>query len=239
MSQLSNPSIEVVSGVTVEVRFPGPQGPQGPQGPPGTGGGGDIATDLIWDAKGDLAVGTGSDAAQRLAVGTVNDQVLVVDSATTTGLKWKQLAAGDLADFSTAVEAELIANLPTDANGALDIAQESTLQTALLALDDKADDNHDHGNLNNDGTIGTTAGLPVVTGTGGAIDTLSLGTAGQVLKVNSGATGVEFGTVSGTGSVATDTLWDAKGDLAVGTGADTASRLAVGSNGQVLTADST
>lgn len=46
-------------------------------------------------------------------------------------------------------------------------------------------------------------------------------------------------TISGTGSVATDTIWDAKGDLAVATGADAASRLAVGSNGQVLTADST
>lgn len=43
---------------------------------------------------------------------------------------------------------------------------------------------------------------------------------------------------SGGGSVATDTIWDAKGDLAVGTGANTASRLAVGTNGQVLTADS-
>lgn len=40
------------------------------------------------------------------------------------------------------------------------------------------------------------------------------------------------------GSVATATLWDAKGDLAVATGADAAARLPVGSNNQVLTADS-
>lgn len=38
--------------------------------------------------------------------------------------------------------------------------------------------------------------------------------------------------------LAGDTLWDAKGDLAVGLAADTATRLAVGSDGQVLTADS-
>ncbi len=38
--------------------------------------------------------------------------------------------------------------------------------------------------------------------------------------------------------VATDSIWDAKGDLAVGTGANTASRLAVGTNGQILVADS-
>jgi hypothetical protein len=40
------------------------------------------------------------------------------------------------------------------------------------------------------------------------------------------------------GAIATDTLWDAKGDLAVGTGSDTASRLAVGTDGKVLTAAS-
>lgn len=45
-------------------------------------------------------------------------------------------------------------------------------------------------------------------------------------------------TVTATGSVAADTIWDAKGDLAVGTGADTAAKLSVGSNDQVLIADS-
>ena len=44
---------------------------------------------------------------------------------------------------------------------------------------------------------------------------------------------------SSTGSVNTDTIWDTKGDLAVATAADTAQKLAVGSNTQVLTADST
>jgi hypothetical protein len=46
-------------------------------------------------------------------------------------------------------------------------------------------------------------------------------------------------TSAGSGDVATDTIWDAKGDLAVASGADAASRLGVGSNGQVLTADNT
>jgi hypothetical protein len=52
---------------------------------------------------------------------------------------------------------------------------------------------HVHGNLSNTGTLGSTSGLPVVTTTSGAITTLPLGTSNQVLKVNSGATGVEFG----------------------------------------------
>lgn len=51
------------------------------------GGSGAVATDAIWDAKGDLAVGSGADAADNLTVGS-NDQVLVADSAQTLGVKW-------------------------------------------------------------------------------------------------------------------------------------------------------
>jgi len=48
---------------------------------------GDVATDAIWDAKGDLAVGTGANTASKLTVGT-NGYVLTADSAESTGLKW-------------------------------------------------------------------------------------------------------------------------------------------------------
>jgi hypothetical protein len=44
---------------------------------------------------------------------------------------------------------------------------------------------------------------------------------------------------AGGGSVATDALWDAAGDLAVGSGANTAARLAIGTDGQKLTSDGT
>lgn len=51
------------------------------------GGGGSVATDAIWDAKGDLAVGTGADTAAKLTVGT-NGQGIFADSAASTGLRW-------------------------------------------------------------------------------------------------------------------------------------------------------
>ncbi|CAB4149356.1 hypothetical protein UFOVP540_7 [uncultured Caudovirales phage] len=74
-----------------------------------------------------------------------------------------------------------------------------------------------------------------------AIDTsmvdLKGGTTGQVLSKAS-ATDMDFSWVTdATGIPAT--IFDAKGDIIAATAADTASRLAVGTNGQVLTADST
>lgn len=53
-----------------------------------SGGSGSVATDTIWDAKGDIAVATGADAAARLAVGTNFRDRLVPDSSQTSGLLW-------------------------------------------------------------------------------------------------------------------------------------------------------
>jgi hypothetical protein len=63
--------------------------------------------------------------------------------------------------------------------------------------------------------------------------------AGDITGVTAG-TGISGGGTSGTVTVTNSmaTAIDAKGDLVVGTAADTFSRLAVGTNGQILTADS-
>ena len=65
------------------------------------------------------------------------------------------------------------------------------------------------------------------------------GATGDIEGVTAG-TGISGGGTSGTVTITNSmaTAIDAKGDLVVGTGADTFSRLAVGTNGQVLTADS-
>lgn len=64
--------------------------------------------------------------------------------------------------------------------------------------------------------------------------------AGDIAGVTAG-TGISGGGTSGTVTITNSmaTTIDAKGDLIAGTGADAFDRLAVGTNGQVLTADST
>ena len=87
----------------------------------------------------------------------------------------------------------------------------------------------------------TLADLPISTATQTAInakqDTLVSWTNIKTVNGNS-LLGSGDVTISGSWSVATDSIWDAKWDLAVGTGANTASRLAVGTNWQILVADS-
>lgn len=54
----------------------------------GTGGAGNVATDALWDAAGDIAVGTGPNTATRLPVGTAG-QVLTADPAgPSPNVKW-------------------------------------------------------------------------------------------------------------------------------------------------------
>lgn len=61
-------------------------------------------------------------------------------------------------------------------------------------------------------------------------------TSNQVIKWNSGSSQWEPAT-DATGSVATDAIWDTKGDISVATGADAAVKLPVGSDGQQIYAD--
>jgi len=81
---------------------------------------------------------------------------------------------------------------------------------------------------------GTTLGdLAYSSATANTNTRLGIGSTGQVLTVASGVP--SWATSSGLSA----TIFDAKGDIIAATAADTASRLAVGSNTQILMADST
>jgi len=119
-----------------------------------------IATDSIWDAKGDLAAGTGANTSIRLAVGS-NGQFLKANSATSSGLEWATIAGGgdllaanNLSDVASAATSRsnlglaigsnvqaYDANLGDLAGGALtgvssiDSTSETTLESALDLAD--------------------------------------------------------------------------------------------------------
>lgn len=84
-------------------------------------------------------------------------------------------------------------------------------------------------------------GATAIEGLGDAIDASLLdlkgGTTGQVLAKASN-TDMDFTWATDASGIPA-TIFDAKGDIIAATAADTASRLAVGTNGQILTADST
>lgn len=74
----------------------------------------------IVDAKGDLIAGVAADSVNRLAVGS-NDQVLVADSSTSTGLAWKSYGA------------QVVAGKNAVINGGMDIWQRGTSFTTNYA----------------------------------------------------------------------------------------------------------
>jgi hypothetical protein len=90
---------------------------------------------------------------------------------------------------------------------------------------------HSHGGIATD-TIWDAAG-DLVIGTGAnTAGKLTKGDSGKVLTA--GATTVSWETPAAGGDVATDTIWDAAGDLVVGTGANTAARLPKGTALQIM-----
>ena len=109
------------------------------------GGGGSVATDAIFDAKGDLAVGTGSNTAAKLTIGA-NDTFLVADSAETTGAKWvggstartalglggaATLAVGTTTGTVAAGDDSRITGAAQKASNLSDLASASTARTNL------------------------------------------------------------------------------------------------------------
>jgi hypothetical protein len=68
-----------------------------------------VATDPIFDAKGDLVAGTGADTAAKVTVGA-NGQVLTADSTQATGVRWAASAVGLPADTVVVAATRIVAN---------------------------------------------------------------------------------------------------------------------------------
>jgi hypothetical protein len=96
-------------------------------------------------------------------------------------------------NFASDITAAL-AEDPDNCRDALNLGDMATSPSS-----DFANASHAHGNINSSGQVGSDSGRVLVTTTAGAVTTLDLGTAGQVLTVNSGANGVEFAAASGGG----------------------------------------
>jgi hypothetical protein len=197
-------------------------------------------SDATYDAKGDLVVGTGPDVAARLPVGA-NGQVLTADSAQASGTKWATptIGAGVAADpiwdakgdLAAATGPDTAAKLAAGVNGQV-LTADSSQATGVKWATPAASSG-----VATDPIFDAKGDLAVAFAPDQSAR-LAVGTDGQVLQADSAQlTGVKWTTLPSGGMVA-DPLWDAKGDLAVATGSDAAAKLAVGANGQVLTADS-
>ncbi len=79
-----------------------------------------VSIDKIFDAKGDLPVGTGADTAAKLAAGT-NGQVLTAQSAQTTGLLWATISTSIATDTTWAAKGDLIAGTANDTAAVLSV----------------------------------------------------------------------------------------------------------------------
>lgn len=72
------------------------------------GGAGSVATDNIWDAAGDLAVGTGSNTAAKLSMGSALQQIRVNAGATALEYFTPTAGAGDVIDGGNSTGAALV-----------------------------------------------------------------------------------------------------------------------------------
>jgi hypothetical protein len=142
----------------------------------------DVITKEIFDAKGDLLVGTADNAVQRLAVASTAGYVLTVDSATTSGLVWSApQAVGEFGssivfegatsdDFETTLQvtdptADRTITLP-DATGTvtlLDVSQTLTNKTIAIGSNSVSGSISDFNSALTDADFATIAGTETLT----------------------------------------------------------------------------
>jgi hypothetical protein len=174
-------STEVVNIASV-----GPQGPKGDKGDPGEVAGLPLTT------QGDTLY-RGAAANERLAIGTAGQILKVVAGEPAWANESGAVVSVNGETGTVVLDAADVGAAPATGIDPTAISGTAVVDSDARLSDARTPTSHTHGNLTNDGKLGSTSGLPVVTTTAGAVTTLALGTANQVFRVNSGATGVEFG----------------------------------------------
>lgn len=197
-------------------------------GPP-PGGGTPDWTQL--NAKGDMIVASANDTAGLLTVGS-NNQVLTADSTQALGVKWALAPSVTIFDAKGDIISATAADTPTRvAVGAdnqvltADSAQATGIKWAAIPAAISP-------------TLVNAKGDLIVATADDTVTRLAVGTNNQVLIADSAqGSGIKWGAAAPTTAI-DGNLVDAKGDLLVATADNTPARLAVGTNNQVLTADS-
>lgn len=192
-------------------------------------------TGVISYTKGDILAASNSTTLNSLGVGT-NNQVLTADNTQTTGLKWATptvfAATGANSDITS------LSGLTTPlslAQGGTNATSASTARTSLSAAASGA--NSDITSLS-----GLTTALSIAQGgtnatsASAARTSLSAASSGANSDITS-LTGLTTALSAAQGGTSFASY--TKGDLVVATGSTALAKQGVGSNGQVLTADST
>ncbi len=123
----------------------------------GGGGSGFVATDVIWDTKGDLAAATGADAAVKVPAGA-NYTALYSDSSATPGVAWYPGAPVLLYDYEVtgSDKASIDTGVDTPSAGVAGTAAFPALRTLEVWLYVRTDEtvlqSQVNVNLNNDGS---------------------------------------------------------------------------------------
>lgn len=211
--------------------------------------------------KGDLYAATGAATVARQGVGS-DGQVLTADAAQATGMKWATPASAPVTSVNTETGAVVLdaADVGADPAGSAAAAQAASQPldadlTAIAALTPTNDDvlqrkagawtNRTIAQLKTDLNY-TAAGLGALVAANNLSDVANPGTSRTNLGLGGAAVlnvGTSAGTVAAgddsriTGAVPKSTV-TTKGDLIVATASATVARQGVGSDGQVLTADS-
>lgn len=171
----------------------------------GGAGGGDVATDSIWDAKGDLAGGTGADTAARLAIGT-DGYHLVADSGEATGLNWAADPGTEIAAFDFGSSSSTSEDVDVTGWGAVELRWDGIgfnvadglwvrVSTDGISFDAGASDYRR--NTMDDGSNSTGAGTEM------QINANAIGTAGRhgwahLMDLSSGSHKTKYNSISGS-----------------------------------------